>query len=142
MERTRKIGVVISAVSLACLILSAYGLVITTLMLYNEGNISNLNAYAESTCTTPVTTINWGDLNVSSTNTKTIWLKKTVSQSLTLNMTTKNWSPANATDYMAVSWNKNIMTAQVEIATITLTVFSNATWMSNFAFDIVITGTG
>ena len=140
MERTRKIGVIISAVSLTCLILSAYGL--TTLMLHNTGNISNLTAYAEQACTTPVITINWGNLNVSSVNTKTIWLKKTVSQPLTLSMNTTNWSPTNATGYMAVSWDKTIMSAQVESATITLTVFDNATWMSQFTFDINITGTG
>lgn len=151
MEKSRKIGVAISAVSLLCLILSAYG-VLTTLIIPNEGSVSYLSAAWDAGFTNPVTTVSWGALAPNTTNTKTIYIKNFGVQTLNLSMSTQKWVPAIAPNYMNVSWNLEhtlLAGKAFNTATITLTIYENITQTWNattpigaFSFEIVITGTG
>jgi hypothetical protein len=154
MERTRKIGVVISAVSLACLILSAYGLFTTILIIRNEGSVTWIGAFWDAGFTKPVTVINWTDPTPptpNSTNTRQIYVKNFGVKTLNLSMVVQNWVPANALNYMSVSWNLErslLAGGAYDTAVITLVVHNNITetWNTTkigaFSFDLNITGTG
>ena len=59
---------------------------------------ANLGVYSNSGCTTNLTSITWGTLNPGGSTTQVVYIKNIGSGlSLTLNMTTSNWSAgANA----------------------------------------------
>jgi hypothetical protein len=60
-------------------------------------------------------------------------------------MATNNWNPSNAKTYLTLNWNyagQTLAANQVQQVTLTLTVSSTVTGISNFGFDIVITAQG
>jgi hypothetical protein len=66
------------------------------------------------------------------------------SSQLTLTMSVTNWDPSTANGPVTLNWNRQGATLaanQVLSATITITVSSDATGLSTFAVDVVITGT-
>lgn len=59
-------------------------------------------------------------------------------------MTTSNYNPANATDYINTTWNQEATTLQpqqVTAATITLTITEDTAGLTDFSYTITITGT-
>ena len=109
-------------------------------------NVSaGLNIYSDSACTIPITTINWGNISAGGSNSQTVYVKNTGSGvSLTLNMTTSNWTPSNANNYITITWNQEttrLQPAQSVAATITLNVSSSIIDINSFNVQISITGT-
>jgi hypothetical protein len=104
----------------------------------------NVGVYSNSQCTTNCTSIDWGMLSPGGSTTRTIYIKNTGTVPVTLSMATANWSPSNANNYLTVTWNRanNVLAAGSSVsATLTLTASSSAGSITNFSFDIVITGT-
>jgi len=105
----------------------------------------NLDLYSDVGCTQSLTSIAWGNIAPSSTNTRTIYIKNTGNVPETLTMATSAWNPANATSVLACSWNlgsNTVLNASASIpAILTLTVGSNPGSLTNFSFNITITGT-
>ncbi len=104
----------------------------------------NIGLYSNSACTVPVSSISWGSLKQGSTASYSIWVKNTGGSKLTLSMTTSNWSPTGASQFISLSWNQNnkvLNPNQVVQSTLNLAVSSK---MSPAAFkvNIVITATG
>ena len=104
----------------------------------------NVGVYTNSACTSNCTSIDWGTLSPGGSTTKTIYVKNTGTIPVTLSMTTANWSPSNANNYLTITWNRAnyaLAAGSSVSATLTLTASSSAGAITNFSFDIIITGT-
>ncbi len=75
----------------------------------------------------------------------TIYLRNEGNAPITFTLDTENWSPSNASAYITLSWDYASQTVDpgtVVKINLTLAVSSNVTGITNFTFDIVITGIG
>src|SRR5665647_3924163 len=94
---TSVIGLVIVALALS---LTTYAAISTSQNVSSNGQVStsaNLGVYSNSACTTPLSSISWGNLTAGGTSTQTIYVKNTGSGlALTLSMGTSNWTPTTA----------------------------------------------
>ena len=66
-------------------------------------NTVNVEAYSDSACTIPVTTLDAGSMSPGGTVTRTIYIKNSGSIPVTLTMATSGWSPASASSYLTLT---------------------------------------
>jgi hypothetical protein len=87
--------------------------------------------------------LQWGTLNPGGTVTKTVYVKNSGNTAETLNMTTTQWTPAEASSVLTLTWNKegsSLAAGAVVPATLTLQVSSNPGSVTSFSMNIVISG--
>jgi len=113
----------------------------------NSGSVKGIGVgiYSDQSCTSPVSSINWGILDPGSNANKTIYIRNEGNTAATLSMTTSNWNPTTASSYMTLSWNyggQTLSVNQVVQVKLTLSVSSSVTGITNFSFDITITAAG
>ena len=136
----------------ALIVLASAGLIVsavtrTAQVVPSKGQLMvfNVAVYSNSACTQIATNVDWGSLNGGGTANATVWIKNTGNSNVKLNMTAVNWSPANASLWMTLTWNqegKTLAPAQVVQANLVLTVNASVDVnISDFAFNIVISGT-
>jgi len=104
-----------------------------------------VEAYWDVACTNRVTEINWGIVEPSSMTNATIFLRNPGNAPITLGLSTENWNPSNASNYIALTWDyagQTISPGAVIQVKLVLSVSSNITAITTFRFDIVIIGTG
>lgn len=102
-----------------------------------------LEVYQDEALSARATYINWSIVEPNSRTNRTVWIKCLAPASLYL--TTQNWLPANATQFISVVWyleGVRMMSQEVREATLTLVVAANVTGITTFSFDIVITAEG
>ena len=95
--------------------------------------------------TQPLTQIDWGMLEPNQSKTVICYVQNEGNTPLTLSLWTENWQPTTATDYIILSWNLEGMMlnpAEVVEAQLTLTVSPDIENITNFSFDIIISGSG
>jgi len=119
---------------------------IATQTIPSNGTVTavNVGAYTDSQCTQNCTAINWGTLSPGNTTTKTVYVKNTGSTPITLTMTTGSWTPTTVNTKITLTWNQQntvLNAGQSIAANLTLTVASDATSITTFSFNIIITGT-
>jgi archaellum component FlaG (FlaF/FlaG flagellin family) len=105
----------------------------------------NIGLYSDSSCTTNMTSINWGSIAAGGIATQTVYVKNTGTGSMTLSLAVSNWSPSGASTYITISWNQpgtQLSAGQSVAATLTLTVSSSITGITSFSNTITISGTG
>ena len=139
------IGTVL-AIAVMGMVVSALGVLVATRTISNYGNVSavGVGVYWDSSCTNMVLSIDWGALEPGASVDKTIYIKNEGSLAVLLSMTTENWSPASASSYMTLSWareNYVLNSGSVVQAVLTLSVSSSISEITNFSFDIIISGT-
>jgi hypothetical protein len=131
------------------LILSVVAQVVLPLMrdrtISNVGSVKaiGVGVYWDQNCTSAVSAIDWGILEPGSTKNVTVYIKNEGNTAISLSMTTSNWNPSNATSYLSLNWDYDGQTLAPESiaeVTLVLTVSANITGITNFSFDIVITG--
>jgi hypothetical protein len=127
--------------------LSTLGLLTISQNISSSGTITTLNVgvFSDSQCTQPLSTINWGSVSPGSTVSQTIYIKNTGDLSLTLSMSTSSWNPTAASDFMAITWNREdaVLDADDSVpAELVLTVDSDITGVTAFSVNIIISGTG
>jgi len=104
-----------------------------------------VGVYWDQQCTNATSSLNFGLMAPGSSKNFTLYVKNTGNSVLTLSMTTRNWNPTNASNYMSLSWNREgqqIDPGQVRGFVITLSVAANVQGISSFSFETVISGTG
>jgi len=110
-------------------------LLVATTTISNIGRIKTLGIECDTR------TIDWGELAGGYGANYTIQVK-VLDSSANLTLSTENWNPATAADYIHLSWDYvdgTILQPQVWTPiTLTLTVDENITGVSNYSFDIVI----
>jgi hypothetical protein len=135
----------IIAVALTC---TTYATLTSTNRRVNSsGSVSataNLGIYSDSTCQTPLTSIEWGAPTPGTSITRIIYIKNTgIGVSLSLGLTTSNWDPPNANGPITVSLDKTgtrLSPGQSTAASITLTVSPTTVDIINFNLVINIEG--
>jgi len=118
---------------------------IATQTVPSNGTVSavNVGVYSDSACTQNLTSINWGTLYPGNTTTRTIYVKNTGTLPVTLTMTTGSWVPTTANSVLTLTWNRQstVLSAGQSIdATLTLSVASSTGSLTDFSFNITVTG--
>ena len=112
----------------------------------NAGNVKavGVGVYWDSSCTSKVTSIDWGSLEPGAQVVKTVYIRNEGTVPVVLNMTTDNWNPASARDYITLTWNREdyvLNSGSAVSADLTLSVSSGVSGVTSFSFDIIISGT-
>ena len=103
-----------------------------------------IGVYWDDNSTSNVNTLEWGLLTPGSTKSFTVYVSNEGLVPLTLSISTSNWSPPAASNYLTLTWDYNgqPVTASVTVpVTITLKVSTAITGINNFNFDITTVGT-
>lgn len=113
-------------------------------VIHSQGTIKSvgINVYADSACSIALTMIDWGSLAVDTTVSYDAWLKNNGTELITVTMTGNNWSPPEAETALSFAWDVEgavLGVGEVKHAVFSLTVLNNI--VTNFSFDIVVTGT-
>jgi len=113
----------------------------------NVGEVKAIGVgiYWDQTCTTEVSSINWGIIEPGSSKNVTVYIRNEGNSVASLTMNASNWNPSNASDYIDLSWNYEgqvINVNEVLEVTFTLTISTEIQGIISFSFDIVIIGSG
>jgi hypothetical protein len=143
MELT-KIGVF--AIVLASIAV-VYALTSVSVYLSSVGTVKALGVgvYWDSGCSQTVSSIDWGSAEPGAVKNVTVYIRNEGNAPITLSLQTANWNPADATDYISLSWNyggQTIDPNQVLAVTLSLSISSNIQGITSFSFDIVVVGSG
>jgi hypothetical protein len=140
--------IAIPAIALAGLIvtLTAMAALSSSTTVPLSGTISTIgvDAFTDSACTIPCTSINVGNVAPGSTVTQTIYIKNPGTLAENLTMAVSNWSPSNAGSYLTLTWNRQNtpLAAGASIsATFTLVAALNTGSLTTFSCSSTITGT-
>jgi hypothetical protein len=90
-----------------------------------------------------VSNVVWGDIEVGTSASNTIYVKNSGDDGVTLILSTENWSSVNASNYLQLSWDydgSTISSGEVREIIMTLSVAAPVSGVDTFSFDIVITG--
>jgi len=101
--------------------------------------------YSDNACTVPLTSITWGSIEPGGSSTAVIYVKNLGDRSVRLYLNTQGWDPSDAAKYIRLSWNctGTVLDPSRSIpALLTLNVLANATGVSDFSFQILITAEG
>jgi hypothetical protein len=104
-----------------------------------------INVFQNANLTTPVTSIAWGMLEPGQTKNSTVYLQSTSNVPITLSMYTANWNPANASEFLTLTWNYKgqVIAPSASLpATFSLAVNASISGITAFSFDIWIVGSG
>lgn len=100
--------------------------------------------YSDPECTVEVKEINWGSLRPGERKEYGIYVKNNGYSHFNLALSTQNWNPPTASDYISLSWDydgRTLRSRKVLPLKLTLAVASDISEITNFSFDIVITAT-
>ncbi len=138
----------ILAVAATAIVISALAasLLVAYQTVPNTGDVKavGVGVYWDDACTSNVTSIDWESLEPGETVNVTVYILNEGTIPVVLSMTTDNWNSASARNYITLIWNRegNILNSEhVFKAVLTLSVSSDIDGVTNFSFDITITGT-
>jgi hypothetical protein len=103
-----------------------------------------IKIYSDSVCKKQVTSLNWGSLNVGSSKSIILYVRNEGKTNTRLVLNSTNWSPANAPNYMQITWNNDnryLNPGSTLKLTLTLTITQNTFVFTNFNCDVIITAT-
>jgi hypothetical protein len=119
----------------------------TTKTLSSAGSIqttADIGVYSDSGCQSPLSSMSWGTLEPGGSQAIVCYIKNEGTSALTLSMYPSGWNPANADDYLTLSWNYNGASINPDTAiqvTFTLYVDASIEGITSFSFDVNIVGT-
>jgi hypothetical protein len=64
-----------------------------------------IGVYNDASCTNPLTSILWGNIHPGNTVTRTLYARNEALNDVTLFMNISNWTPVEASNHIAVTWN-------------------------------------
>jgi len=103
-----------------------------------------IGVYWDEDSTRSVNALDWGYLAPGSEKRFTVYISNEGALPLTLSISTSNWNPKTASNYMTLNCNYNGQTLVADKTipvTITLTVSADITGINTFNFDITAVGT-
>jgi hypothetical protein len=89
-----------------------------------------------------ISTIDWGTIYPGSSKNVTVHISNESNTTIILSLSTKDWNPESAKNYITLSWDYNgqmVAPHQNTRITLTLHVSENTKEVTNFTFNIVIT---
>ncbi len=134
-------------VSILAMTVQAWSLVQTSSTVHSGGAVKavGVGVYSDVNLTVHVTSISWGTMEPGGNVNKTVYIRNEGNVAAKLSMATSNWNPANATTYLALTWNyagQSINKGSAIQVKFTLKLSAATQGLTNFTFDITITGTG
>jgi hypothetical protein len=93
----------------------------------------------------PVTSISWGIVEPGETKNVSCYIANTSNVPIILTLTTSNWQPPNASNFITLTWNYDeqwIPIGNYSPITFSIHVDPATTGITAFSFDITITGSG
>jgi hypothetical protein len=123
------------------------GLLSTTKIIDSSGSIlaTNIGVFSDQACTQPISSLDWGVPAPGSNVNRIIYLKNTGNVDVTLSMDVSDWNPVGASNYLTISWDQEntvITSNEVIETTISLSVDSGISAITDFSCQITIEGTG
>lgn len=111
----------------------------------NQGKVKavNLGLYWDNACTNTTVAVDWGLFSPGAASSVTLYVRNEGSSAVKLNLTTRNWNPANASEHITLTWNREGQVFEpqtVATATLTLSVSANISGITDFSFDTLVTG--
>ena len=103
-----------------------------------------IGVYWDEEATNIVEDFNWGSMLPGSEKSFTVYVRNEGVLPMTLTMSTSNWDPTEAADYLTLTCSHSGQTIDTKITvpvTVTLTVSSDIMELNNFAFDVTAVGT-
>jgi len=143
----RVMGILVAAGLILASVEYTLGLLSSSVRLNSSGVVTSVNlaVYWDSACTNQVTSIDWGMISPGESKSVQVYVKNMGNVPITLSFSTESWNPAGASSYITLTWDyasgTKIQPNNVLKVTLTLTVSSNIQGITNFSFNIVITGT-
>lgn len=133
--------------SIAALTVLASGFMQSSVRIVGRGTIKavGVGVFWDSNCTNPVSFIDWGMVEPGSMNNVTVYVRNEGNVVSSISLTTENWNPSNASDYLMLIWNydgRQINPSEVIQVTLTLTVSLSVQGIESFSFDIIISVSG
>ena len=127
--------------------LAVSGILTTSRTLSSSGSVKaiNVEVYWDLACTQVVNSVDWGIPEPGDVVSRTVYVKNTGSAQMTLALFDSGWNPAEAANYITLSWDREgalIDAGGVVEAVLTLTVSGSITGITDFSFNIGIEGTG
>jgi len=102
--------------------------------------------YWERRCVNEVSSIDWGAVEAGLFKNATVYVKNMGDVAITLSLSTANWNPSSASSYITLGWDYDgqpVKRAKVIPIKLTLSIPSQSIMeITDFSFDIIITGTG
>ena len=149
--KTFKLVLAISMMILLSGILSGFIIVNVKSIYQTSSTISSvgtfkaigIGVYWDNSRTSRVTEINWGLLEPGDKKSFTIYISNEGNVPLSLSISTSNWNPSSAANYLTLTWSNVGQTINAGIVaqlTLTLTVNPNVSGISSFNFDIIAVG--
>ena len=128
---------------------SAYytsGLLVTQEVVANSGKILTIGigVYSDSNCTIPMKALTWGSIIAGTSSNQVIYIKNKGDIPVTLSCAFNSWEPTNIINFISTSWDKEnflLNPGESTKATITMSVKSSITGISNYSFTLIINGT-
>jgi hypothetical protein len=146
-HKAQKILTIVLTVFAFSLAASTLAVITVNQNLDSSGTITtspNIAIYTNSACTNKLTSISWGSITAGGSTTQTIYVKNTGTGTLTLGLSSTNWSSAQASTYITVSWDKQgtqLSAGQSIQAIVTTTISPSITGITSFSNTISISGT-
>ncbi|KON31344.1 hypothetical protein AC478_02955 [miscellaneous Crenarchaeota group-1 archaeon SG8-32-3] len=103
-----------------------------------------IGVYWDEDSTRIVNTLDWGFLTAGSSKSFTVYISNKGALPLTLTISTSNWNPSTASNYLTLKWSYNGQTLDADTTipvTITLTVSPSISGINAFDFDITAVAT-
>lgn len=102
-----------------------------------------IGVYWDEASTRSVDALDWGFLAADTQKSFTVYINNEGALPMTLSMSTSNWNPPIASNYLTLTWDYNGQTVNAGTTipvTITLTVGGNVDGVDIFNFDIIAEG--
>jgi hypothetical protein len=102
-----------------------------------------IGAYWDEACTRSVDALDWGFLAAGAQKSFTVYVSNEGALPMTLSLSTSNWNPEAASNYLTLTWDYNGQTVNADTTipvTITLTVSEIVTGVDIFNFDVIAEG--
>jgi hypothetical protein len=102
-----------------------------------------IDVYSDVECTSRLTEVDWGSIEVGGSVEQVIYVRNSGDAEVVLSLLTDNWSPAAASDHMAVSWDydgSTLRSGEVLEVVLSLDVEASTPVLGEFSFEIIIVG--
>lgn len=104
-----------------------------------------VNVYADPACQVPLLVVDWGMLEPGQSKNQSGYIKNESNVAVTMTMHIENWNPAEASQFMALTWDydgSQIPVDGVKLVNFGLTIDSSISGIRSFSFEIWLVGSG
>ena len=136
-----------SGILLGVLLATASSLYQTSTTISSVGTLKaiGIKVYWDDSLTSAVNAVDWGTIEPGNQKNVVVYVYNEGNTPITLNISTDNWIPSTASQYISLGWNYNgqeLSATSGMTVTLTLTVSADITGISDFGFDIIAAGSG